>query len=373
MTTKDGPPRNTMLEEMYRYYRSQPACMRQILGDRKTRVGAFGRYYADKRPDRIYLIGTGSSLNACRAAQEYIEHTLGVEVSVATPNDSPVIRGERPLVVAVSQGGKSTNTLACLREVREQGYPIVTLTAGLDVPVARMADCAIDIGVGDETVGPKTRGYTGTVLCLYLAALEAGRASALLTQEAYSRDIVLLEETIGYGDENLERCEEFYRRRLSALKTASHYLFVGKGCAAAVGAEDALKVLETLCYPSAAYEFEEYLHGPACCTSQGTALFLFFSGDQDGQRMQKLAGISSKATENAYMIDRTSKLQGDNVLRLRSGNSKYMSPFVDVYFGQLISARLTQELGRSRHEAVREIFADMGTKVADPASSAEAR
>jgi glucoselysine-6-phosphate deglycase len=280
------------------------------------------------------------------------------------------MRGERPLLVAVSQGGKSTNTLAFLRDVREKGVAIATLTAGLDVPVARMADCAIDIGIGDETVGPKTRGYTGTVLCLYLAAIEAASATARLTKEACSREIDILRETIGYGEENLERCEQFYRRHLSALKNATHYLFVGKGCAAAVGAEDALKVLETLCYPSAGYEFEEYLHGPACCTSQGTALFLFLSDDEDGLRMQKLAGITSKATENCYLIDRTSRLEGDKVLRLRSGRSTHMSPFVDIYFGQLISALLTQELGRSRHEAVREIFADMDTKVRDVAPAA---
>jgi glucoselysine-6-phosphate deglycase len=366
---------NAMAEKMYEYYRSQPACMSQILVDREARVGAFGAFYAEKRPDRIYLLGTGSSLNACRAAQDYVEHILQVEVSVTTPNGRPDIRGERPLVVAVSQGGKSTNTIACLRQVREKGHAIASFTAGLDVPVAAMADCAIDIGVGDETVGPKTRGYTGTVLCLYLAAIQAGVASKVLAGEACTRELGLLRETIGYGEENLERCDRFYRRHLAALKTATHYLFVGKGCAAAVGAEDALKVLETLCYPSAGYEFEEYLHGPACCTSQDTALFLFLPGDDDDQRMQKLAGITLKATENCYIIDRTSRLQGDKVLGLRAGDSKYLSPFVDIYFGQLISALLTQELGRFRHKAVREIFADMDTKVvvAAPAAAAPTR
>jgi glucoselysine-6-phosphate deglycase len=365
--------RNIMVEKMYEYYRSQPACMKQILNDRETRVGAFAAFYARRKPDRLYLLGTGSSLNACRAAQDYITETLRVEVSTVTPNSLPDIRGVRPMVLAVSQGGKSTNTLACLGHLREKGCSIVTFTAGLDVPVARMADCAIDIGVGDETVGPKTRGYTGTVLCLYLAAIEAGRSGALLTKEICARELDLLAETIGYGEENLERCEEFYRRHLSALKKANHYLFVGKGCAASVGAEDALKVLETLCYPSAGYEFEEYLHGPACCTSEGTALFLFLSDDEDDKRMQKLAAITSRATDNCYIIDRTSRMEGDKVLRLRAGNSRHMSPFVDIYFGQLVSALLTQELGRFRHEAVREIFADMDTKVTDTAPAAGAR
>jgi glucoselysine-6-phosphate deglycase len=39
-----------------------------------------------------------------------------------------------------------------------------------------------------------------------------------------------------------------------------------------------------------------------------------------------------------------------------------MSPFADVYFGQLISALLTQELGIVRHPAARTITSDMATK-----------
>lgn len=351
------------MQQMYEYYQSQPACLKHIFDDRKWLTENFVDFYVKHRPDRIYMIGSGSSLNACKAAQAFLEHILGVEVTVAAPSNPPIISGETPLIMVVSQGGRSSNTIAYLAEQHAKGYLTASFTAGLDVPIAKMADIATDIGVGDEKVGPKTIGYTGTVLCLYLAALEAALASSALTDEAYAHETALLKETIEYGEDNLKRCETFYKRHAAALKTATHFLFVGKGCAAAVGAEDALKVLETLCYPSSGYEFEEYLHGPACCTDERTALFLFYSDDVDGPRMEKLAGITAKATQNSYIIDHTSKIEGENVLNLRSGNSPYVSPFVDAYFGQLLSALLTQALGRTRHEAVREIFGDMHTKI----------
>lgn len=357
------------IQSMYEYYLSQPEYMARIMNDRSRLLAGFAKFYAGKRPDRVYLVGSGTSLNACEASREYMEHILGVEVSVFAPSAPPVIHGGKPLVIMVSQSGKSTNSLAFLQGARERGLPVATFTAGVDVPVAMIADCAVDLGVGNETAGPKTRGYTCSVLCLYLAALEAARESGRLASTACGEELALLQETIDCAEENLKRCDSFYRRHLETLKGAAHYLFVGKGCAAAVAKEAALKVLETLCFPAAGYEFEEYLHGPACCTEERTALFLFLSGDGDAARMEKLAGITAKASKNSYIIDRVSGLGGENVLRLRSAKSKYMSPFVDIYFAQLISARLTQELGRSRHEAVREIFADMDTKVVDDGKS----
>ena len=345
------------------YYLSQPACMRQIFADRKALTGQFAGFYSETKPDRIYLVGSGSSMNACMAAEDFISHVLDIEVVTVPPSRPLIVRGKNPLIIAVSQGGKSSNTVAFLQNIRGQGHSIASFTSGLNVPVAEAADIRVDIAVGEETVGPKTRGYTGTVLCLYLAALETGIASGLVSKEDYNYYVSLIDETIGYAEANLKKCHEFYLAHLGDLKNARHYLFVGKGCAAAVGAEDALKVLETLCYPSAGYEFEEYLHGPACCTDEGTALFLFYSNDADGPRMEKLAQITSKATKNCYIIDSTSSIKGDNVLNLCSGKSIFMSPFTDVFFGQLISAVLTGELGRKRHEAVKEIFSDMNTKV----------
>jgi len=353
-----------MLREMYGYYRSQPSCMEGLLSRRKEIAGGFARFYHERKPDRIYLIGSGSSLNACKAASEYMETILGVEVTCAPPSNPPVIRGSRPIVVTVSQGGKSSNTVALLKEL-QGGVPTVSFTAGVDNPVARMADLSVDIPVGDETVGPKTVGVTGTVLCLYMATLEAALVCGDLSESRYGEEIGLLEETIGYGEQNLEACEDFYLAHLEDLKTARHFLFVGKGPAAAVGEEDALKVLETLCMPSAGYEFEEFLHGPPICINEETALFLFNSADKDSVRMVKMADIARKASNNSYIIDRTGSMQGDHVLRLKAGDSKFMSPFVDIYFGQLISSLLTRELGIVRHPAIRSITSDMDTKTSE--------
>jgi len=355
---------NKKMETMYDFYCSQPECLKQILDNRKGIVGKFGAFYAEKKPDRVYLVGSGSSKNANNAAQAFMSHVLGTDVLVVIPSSPPVIRGKNPLIIVTSQGGKSTNTFALIQDMRQKGYPIVTFTGSLDEPIPQAADLAIDVSVGDETVGPKTRGYTGTVLCLYLAALEGGLASGALSQADYDKYIAFLDETIGYGAENQEKCLAFYNTHLEALKEARDFQFLGKGCAAAVGAEDALKVVETIFYPSTGHEFEEFLHGPTGAIAETSALFFFYTGDEDGPRMENIAKIIRENTaKNTYIIDRTSTLEGEFVLSLKSGKCKYMSPFVDVFFGQLISALLPGAMGKVRHPGLKELAGKTGTKI----------
>lgn len=352
-----------MSETMYDYYLSQADYMKKIIGNRTALLGKFADFYAAINPDRIYLVGSGTSLNSCNAAYAYMEKILGIEVSVIAPSRPCEIRGARPMIIAASQGGRSTNTINYIKKIKEKHLPAVTLTASLDTPLARLADCALEIGVGDETAGPKTRGYTGTVLSLYLMALEAGLRKGLIDNDGYDTRLGHLRETAGYGKYNMDACQAFYEAHRSDLGTARHYLFVGKGVPAMVANEDALKVLETLCYPSAGYEFEEYLHGPACCTDAQTALFIFLSDDEDRERMLRLSEITASATKNSYIITNDAKLEGDRILNLKSAPCPFMSPFTDILLGQLISALLTAELNRSRHPAVKDIFAVMDTKV----------
>jgi glucoselysine-6-phosphate deglycase len=138
---------------------------------------------------------------------------------------------------------------------------------------------------------------------------------------------------------------------------------VGKGVSAKVALEDALKVLETLCYPAIGYEFEEFLHGPACCTDEGLVLFQFLAPGEDAARMLRAADIIGAATKNCYIVSHDPSVRGDKVLYLPTPDPVYLSPFTDILFGQLISAVLTQDMGRQRHPAVKDFYAKMGTKV----------
>jgi len=348
---------------MYDYYISQPEYMKRILKNREAYLGGFALFYGKDKPDRVYLCGSGTSFHACASSREYVETVLGVETLVITPSSLGELFGKNPLVIAVSQGGRSTNTVAAIASLRANKIPVVTLSFSPDTPVGKAGDCALILGVDDETVGPKTRGYTGTVISLYLMALMAARETREIGERDFESRLEDLKAVVNMSEANQKACREFFDQHVESLKKANNYMFVGKGVTAKVAGEMALKEQETLCYPASGYEFEEYLHGPACCTDERTALFLFPQGDHDDVRMKRLAEIVGAATDNVYFITFDETWQGEKALRLQTPDRDFFAPLSAIFFAQLLSALMPEKCGRGRHAAVKNIFAMMDTKV----------
>lgn len=357
-----------MSETMHDCYISQFSCMRNILQNRKSLLSEFVGFYRQINPDRVYLIGSGSSYNACSAAAPLMENLLGIEVTTVAPSAFGKIYGERPLAIAVSQSGRSTNTLHAVQALKDKDIAVVALTDPVDTPVGRSGDLSVPLAAGNELVGPKTRGYTATILTLHLMALEASLNCTGLSKISYDQIISAYVSFCEQEQLYLQTCQSFYDAHFSDLKNARAYIFSGKNADAMTARESALKVLETLCYPAMGYEYEEVLHGPLCCADESLALFLYLSHDEDKERMLKTADIIGKVTANCYVITDDVSVRGEKVLSLPASGSTCTTVFSYILFSQLICAKLTQDLGRSRHPGVMTIFESMGTKTDKPQS-----
>ena len=94
----------TLLQE---YIVQQPALWRALLDSREEITGAFARRFGDLRPDRVVLIGSGSSHYAALMARPVLERAWGAEVTCLVPSEAAGTRltGERPLYLAISQSG----------------------------------------------------------------------------------------------------------------------------------------------------------------------------------------------------------------------------------------------------------------------------
>jgi glucoselysine-6-phosphate deglycase len=338
-------------ETMHDCYLSQFSCLSKLIKNRVELLKGFKDFYTIHKPNRVLLVGSGTSYHACASAAAFMENVLDKEVTVMTPTSIEQVYG-RPIVIAVSQGGRSTNTVAAVEMLKAAGVPVVTLSDPADTPVGRAGDLPIHLAADDEQIGPKTRGYAATVFMLCLMALEVTNGK-----------INELEELIQNGQLYFDACDRFLDKHVEALKKARYYLFAGKGASGKAASEAALKVLETICCPAMGYEFEEFLHGPAFCANEFMALFLYLPQGKDRERVLKAAALIGRATENVYIISHEKNLQGDKILYLPCPNPEYLSPVVDVLFAQLISAKLPDLLGVGRHPAVRDLAAEMATKV----------
>ena len=354
-----------MKETMYDCYLSQFNCMAGILAGREHILRPFVDFYVEAKPSRIYLLGSGTSFNAAIASAPMMESVLGVEVTPIAPSAMGRLYGQHPVVIAISQSGRSTNTIKAIEELKAAGIAVITLTDPSDTPVGNTGDLPIQLAAENELIGPRTRGYTATVLTLQLMALEAGLAQGIITQNYYDEVIGVYQSIIENGDEYFSICRQFYDSNFEKLSRARKYIFAGKAEAASVSKECALKVLETVCYPAIGYEYEEFLHGPVCFADPELAVFLYLSHDEDRIRMLSTAKLLDNITDSCFIVTHGGGINGiknGNLLLLPGKIPEYAEIFTYILIGQLISAKLTEDLKRERYPGVQAIFDQMGTK-----------
>ena len=130
--------------------------------------------------DAIYLVGSGTSLNALIAVEPLMSRLLDARIGIYGPlafmDRTTDKLNPHCLAIFLSQSGASTTTIAAVEHARRCEMQTLTLTAEKQSPITEVSDNILFMPVGSETVGPKTKGYTASVLCLLLLVLAfAGR------------------------------------------------------------------------------------------------------------------------------------------------------------------------------------------------------
>ena len=267
------------------YIGEQPELFRKALGTRKEWTEEFCRIFAGEKPDSIYLIASGTSGNAARAAAPFLEWVWERPVHALAPSCLSRVWGKRPLLLFISQGGKSVNMLTAAE--RMKGYLRIAVTGNADSTLNALCKHQILIPCGEEAIGPKTKGYTMTILLLYLLALESGLFEGSLNKRRYEEIMSALERTAGQFAENLRRTRVWIGENEDELSQLSKLYLAGEGQSALIAAEGALKVMETLMIPAFAFEFEEYLHGPSCSLGESVGGFYFLSSEEQRKEERK--------------------------------------------------------------------------------------
>lgn len=329
--------------KMIDYINEQPKLFREVLADRNDICAKFVGLYQNGMFDRIYLVASGTSKNAAAAAAPFMEQILGISVDIVESSRSLRFFGNVPLAIFISQGGNSTNTIAAIR--RAKGIESLVLTGNPEGKANALSVNRMLIPCGEETVGPKTKGYTITVLTLYLMALEAALAVGRLTSGEYESYIAVLESTGRNLQENIERSRRWVESNADRLSHMGTVYVVGKGQGYSIANEGALKMMETLLIPAFGFEFEEYLHGPDCSLKQQISgcYLLPVESDPDHARMQRFARLHWNLSDTVFTVGLSTSDKRDLAL-VGSGNW-YTAPFEQILPFQILSADIPVALG----------------------------
>jgi len=201
----------------------------------------------------ITLVGSGSSMNALVAVEPLLGRLVPAGVRIRGPlaflAELEGRRVRKGVAIFLSQTGASTTTVEAVTRARVRGMRTLTLTAERQSPIGGVSGELVAMPVGPEPVGPKTKGYTASVLSLILLArtmagegLEAGGFTTELSQLiAYSRGAISdLAETCRDGD---------------------FFMVMGQERHYATALEGSLKLSEICGVAAAAFDTEEAFHG----------------------------------------------------------------------------------------------------------------
>ena len=251
-----------MLKEIH----EQPAALRATLSGRLHAGGAVDLSEVDLTGlERVAIVGCGTSYHAGLLGKYAIERLARIPVEVAVASEyryaDPIV-DEKTLVVAITQSGETTDTLAAVEAARDFGGRVLAVTNTQGSLITREADAVLLTKAGPEICVASTKTFLAQVAALDLLALELARTRDTVPERELlklGRDLrrapEKVEETLGLLEGRVEEAAHVFEGARCAL-------FLGRGPSYPVALEGALKLKEISYLPAEGYPAGEMKHGP---------------------------------------------------------------------------------------------------------------
>ena len=220
--------------------------------------------------DRVVVVACGTAYHAGLLGKRVIERLCRVPVDVEIASEyrySDPIGDERTLVVAISQSGETTDTLAAVESARGFGGKVLAITNTRGSLITREADAVLLTHAGPEIAVASTKAFTTQIAVMYLLALGLSEARGTLSEDelrGLGRELRRSPERVEEALALLES-EDGSRRMRQAVgifEDARCSLFLGRGVSFPIALEGALKLKEISYLPSEGYPAGEMKHGP---------------------------------------------------------------------------------------------------------------
>lgn len=211
--------------------------------------------------ERVAAIGCGSSLNVARSYAA-LREAAGQGETDAFPASEVSFTRRYDRLVYISRTGTTTEVLDALRRA-PRGMRTTAVTADPDAPLAREASQVVLLDFADERSVVSSRFITSSIVLLraHLTACPRAGARAGAGLEA---DVRALPDAAAH---------EVARPLAPDLAERTEFTFLGRGWAAAVADEAALKLREASRTWAESYPALEYRHGPVSVSDENTVVW----------------------------------------------------------------------------------------------------
>lgn len=249
----------------------------------------------------IIITGCGSAYHVGVVAQYVLEDLARIPVRVEIASEfryrKPVLSGKE-LVIVISQSGETADSLAALREMKQNGVKTLAIVNVLGSSIAREADSVFYTKAGPEISVATTKAYSAQLIAMYLIALKLAKVRGAVAGEYYAtlkKELTLLPEKI----EKTLALKEEVQKFASQMMDKKDVFFIGRGIDYAVSIESSLKLKEISYIHSEAYAAGELKHGTISLIEDGTLVLGILT--QKNLIEKTVSNLVETASRGAYI------------------------------------------------------------------------
>lgn len=227
----------------------------------------------------ITLIACGTAHYACQVGALWLERWARIPANAKIASeyryhDAPASKA----VLAVSQSGETLDTLEALRLGKSRGQATVSIINTLESTIGRESDLVLYTHAGPEIGVASTKAFTSqlTILCRFALALAQTRGT--LERDTLKSLCTALETIPGHINQALGESAHI-ETIADTLRTAKGALFLGRGLAAPIALEGALKLTEISYIHAQGYPAGEMKHGPIALIESDYPVFVIAMSD----------------------------------------------------------------------------------------------
>ncbi len=293
-----------MLKEIY----EQPRAVEETL---LRRLDDSGRIVLDDikltkedldKISKVYIVACGTAYHAGLVGRHLIEKFAKIPVE---PDVASEFRYREPfidkntLLIAVSQSGETADTLAAIREAKNKGARILSITNVLGSSVARESDDVFYTWAGPEIAVASTKAYTTQLVALYMVALHMANIKGSITEDYYFEIIEKMKELPEKVEEILEKSNEI-KNIAEKIKDKKSTFYIGRGLDYQTSMEGALKLKEISYIHTEAFAAGELKHGTIALIEKDTPVIAIASQNHLYEKM--VSNIQEVKARGAYTI-----------------------------------------------------------------------
>jgi glutamine---fructose-6-phosphate transaminase (isomerizing) len=297
MAEKQGHPHFT-LKEIF----EQPETLRNSLRLQMQYVDLVAELLDKGRA--IFLLGAGTSYNACLAASYLFSHlarlpSFPVVASEFIPSYGGSL-GADTVVLAVSQSGETADVLNALEFARMRACTILGLTNTVGSTLTRISRAYILQNSGPEIGVAATKTFTSQVLVLAQVALRLSRLRGKIAQyemDEFKEHLIRIPKLI---EEVLMTTGPSIKGLAERLNDSKAIFVLGRGISTSTAFEGRLKMMELSYVPVIAYPAGESKHGPISVVENGTPVIFVIPPDE--YRKLNIGSVMEMKARGAYTI-----------------------------------------------------------------------